>query len=154
MSWAVLLAVLLCSRGVDAGPAVGGRSMIVETVEAGGLIYDMSQAPAPRDKLAKRQDNVGDVTALPSSRLSSAAAEGTASPTGSGAIATATGTSDEKLPRPFDSSLGNNFTSQACPDFFDSFLSNQTFQDCLPLSLLLQVRPRTLHVPKPARQSL
>ncbi|GAB7358476.1 hypothetical protein MBLNU230_g2540t1 [Neophaeotheca triangularis] len=112
--------------------------MIVETVEAGGLIYDMSQAPAPRDKLAKRQDNVGDVTALPSSRLSSAAAEGTASPTGSGAIATATGTSDEKLPRPFDSSLGNNFTSQSCPVFFDSFLSNQTFQDCLPLSLLLQ----------------
>jgi len=42
------------------------------------------------------------------------------------------------LPSPFDSSLGSNFTSEACPDFFDSFLSNTTFRACVPVSLLLQ----------------
>lgn len=36
--------------------------------------------------------------------------------------------------------MGNNFTSPSCPAFFNSFLNNQTFQDCLPFSLLLQVR--------------
>jgi hypothetical protein len=57
---------------------------------------------------------------------------------------TATGTTPSgtiapsALPSPFDSSLGSNFTSQACPDFFDSFLSNTTFQACVPVSLLLQ----------------
>ncbi|TKA53928.1 hypothetical protein B0A55_12302, partial [Friedmanniomyces simplex] len=42
------------------------------------------------------------------------------------------------LPSPFDSTLGNNFTSPTCPAFFQSFLTNETFQQCLPLSLLLQ----------------
>ena len=57
---------------------------------------------------------------------------------------TATGTTPSgtvvasALPSPFDSSLGSNFTSQACPDFFDSFLSNTTFRACVPVSLLLQ----------------
>ena len=57
---------------------------------------------------------------------------------------TATGTTPSgtvvasALPSPFDSSLGSNFTSQACPDFFESFLSNTTFQACVPVSLLLQ----------------
>lgn len=43
------------------------------------------------------------------------------------------------LPRPFDTSIGNNFTTQSCPNFFNEFLNNQTFLDCLPFSLLLQV---------------
>ncbi|KAI9751830.1 MAG: hypothetical protein M4579_005874 [Chaenotheca gracillima] len=42
------------------------------------------------------------------------------------------------LPRPFDTSLGSNFTSSSCPNFFSSFLSNSTFKACLPFSLLLQ----------------
>jgi hypothetical protein len=42
------------------------------------------------------------------------------------------------LPSPFDTSLGSNFTSQACPDFFNAFLNNATFEDCRPTSLLLQ----------------
>ena len=42
------------------------------------------------------------------------------------------------LPSPFDTSLGSNFTSQACPDFFNSFLNNATFKSCVPISLLLQ----------------
>lgn len=42
------------------------------------------------------------------------------------------------LPVPFDTSLGSNFTSNSCPDYFTKFLSNGTFQACLPVSLLLQ----------------
>jgi hypothetical protein len=42
------------------------------------------------------------------------------------------------LPSPFDTSLGSNFTSQACPGFFDDFLRNATFKECHPTSLLLQ----------------
>lgn len=42
------------------------------------------------------------------------------------------------LPVPFDTSLGSNFTDSACPNYFSSFLSDETFQTCLPISLLLQ----------------
>ncbi|KAK4940523.1 hypothetical protein LTR10_019397 [Elasticomyces elasticus] len=42
------------------------------------------------------------------------------------------------LPSPFDTSIGSNFTVSSCPTFFSNFLSNSTFQSCLPVSLLLQ----------------
>lgn len=42
------------------------------------------------------------------------------------------------LPVPFDSSLGTNFTSPSCPQFFTNFLANSTFKSCTPISLLLQ----------------
>ncbi|GAM83400.1 hypothetical protein ANO11243_013880 [Dothideomycetidae sp. 11243] len=47
-------------------------------------------------------------------------------------------TANFTLPRPFDTSLGNNFTSSGCLPFFESFLSNDTFNACSPMSLLLQ----------------
>ncbi|KAF2719146.1 hypothetical protein K431DRAFT_191664, partial [Polychaeton citri CBS 116435] len=53
-------------------------------------------------------------------------------------LQTAVAPTQSPLPRPFDSSLGNNFTSPACPAFFNDFLSNPSFQACLPFSLLLQ----------------
>lgn len=65
----------------------------------------------------------------------------------SGSIATATGSSpssatsdsaDSPLPSAFDTSLGSNFTSSSCPTFFNDFLANSTYQQCTPLSLLLQ----------------
>lgn len=51
------------------------------------------------------------------------------------ALASSTSTA---LPQPFDTTLGNNFTSDACPKFFVNFLSDATFQSCYPFSLLLQ----------------
>ncbi|PGG95936.1 hypothetical protein GX51_08070 [Blastomyces parvus] len=45
---------------------------------------------------------------------------------------------NKPLPSPFDSNLGSNFTNPACEGFFHSFLGNSSFQDCLPVSLLLQ----------------
>lgn len=56
-----------------------------------------------------------------------------------GTIMTAPTSTNVPLPRPFDTSLGSNFTSASCPNFFSSFLGNSTFTSCLPLSLLLQV---------------
>lgn len=57
--------------------------------------------------------------------------------TASAALVTASSTSTS-LPRPFDTSLGNNFTQMSCPMFFNSFLSSSAFQQCMPFSLLLQ----------------
>lgn len=57
----------------------------------------------------------------------------------SSAASSASTTSSDALPRPFDTGLGNNFTTSSCPAFFKDFLSNDAFNDCVPLSLLLQV---------------
>jgi len=43
------------------------------------------------------------------------------------------------IPQPFDQSIGENFTSTTCPTFFDTFLNDTQFQECYPVSLLLQV---------------
>lgn len=43
------------------------------------------------------------------------------------------------LPTPFDTNLGNNFTSSSCPLFFSSFLNDPKMQACHPISLLLTV---------------
>ncbi|THW79661.1 hypothetical protein D6D18_09277 [Aureobasidium pullulans] len=53
-------------------------------------------------------------------------------------ISAATSGSSDALPRPFDTGLGNNFTTSTCPTFFKTFLSDETFNECVPLSLLLQ----------------
>lgn len=124
--------------------------------------------PLPRAAIQRRHDNVNSssstsalstpsTTATPtltavSSGTSNATVSGSGSsfsshsststtlslkPTASGTIPSGT-IVPSALPSPFDSSLGSNFTSQACPDFFDSFLSNTTFRACVPVSLLLQ----------------
>ncbi|GAA5840297.1 hypothetical protein JCM3766R1_001450 [Sporobolomyces carnicolor] len=41
------------------------------------------------------------------------------------------------LPQPFDSTLGTNFSSTACPSFFATFLADPEFIACAPFSLLL-----------------
>lgn len=42
------------------------------------------------------------------------------------------------LPTAFDTSIGSNFTQSTCPDFFNSFLNNQQFVDCYPMSFYLK----------------
>ena len=70
-----------------------------------------------------------------------------ATPSATTAIATDPDTSfPSGLPQPFDTSLGNNFTTPGCPAFFKTFLGDKDFQTCYPFSLLLQVRP-TLILP-------
>jgi hypothetical protein len=61
-----------------------------------------------------------------------------AASTSSSAPSVSTASSDA-LPRPFDAGLGNNFTTSSCPIFLKQFLSDNTFNECVPLSFLLQV---------------
>lgn len=67
------------------------------------------------------------------------------------AVSTATGTTTKTttaptspLPRPLDSNLSTNFTTSPdgsipCPKFLNSFLTDERFKQCYPLSMLLQV---------------
>ncbi|GAA5845950.1 hypothetical protein JCM9279_004733 [Rhodotorula babjevae] len=64
-------------------------------------------------------------TTTPTSTASSGISTSTAVPVG------------YKLPQAFDSTLGTNFSSTACPSFFATFLADPTFQSCAPFSLLL-----------------
>ncbi|BGP15983.1 hypothetical protein JCM10213v2_003976 [Rhodosporidiobolus nylandii] len=64
---------------------------------------------------------------------SHASAAGTTS-----AVSTSTAVPETyQLPEAFDSTLGTNFTSTACPSFFSTFLADSTFTSCAPFSLLL-----------------
>ncbi|KAF2771154.1 hypothetical protein EJ03DRAFT_269269 [Teratosphaeria nubilosa] len=84
----------------------------------------------------KRQDGT-TTTVTPSTSSTSDEAVATTSSTAE-TIATASSTSTG-LPQPFDTNLVNsNFTQPSCPAFFESFLSDDTFKRCLPLSMLLQ----------------
>ncbi|KAL8902364.1 MAG: hypothetical protein Q9207_004748, partial [Kuettlingeria erythrocarpa] len=53
-------------------------------------------------------------------------------------LVTAPSTESSSLPRPFDTGLGNNYTSPDCLSYMSNMLRNETFASCLPLSLLLQ----------------
>lgn len=137
LSLILLFCLLFLCRGTDAQSVYGASEVFPRE-----LLFDRSEPPPlPRMLLERRQDG-GDEssTAIASTTIrpnDDASATATATETGL-AIASPTAVAD--LPRPFDTSLGNNFTSTTCPTFFSSFLNNQTFKDCLPLSLLLQVR--------------
>lgn len=93
------------------------------------LLFDRSEPPLPLVARQESSDTSPSTTIRPQTKTS---------PTG-GSIQTAAQTAAATLPRPFDSSIGTNFTSTTCPDFFNDFLSNPTFNECLPFSLLLQV---------------
>lgn len=47
--------------------------------------------------------------------------------------------SSSPLPTPFDGGLGKNYTQPSCPAFLKNMINNDTFVQCLPFSLLLQV---------------
>jgi len=57
--------------------------------------------------------------------------------TSTAAIVAATDSTSTSLPTPFDQGFASNIT-QTCSDFMYGFLTNATFQSCLPFSLLLQ----------------
>lgn len=45
----------------------------------------------------------------------------------------------DSLPKPFDTSIGNTFHSTTCYPFFNLFLNDPDYINCLPLSAMLQV---------------
>ena len=84
-------------------------------------------------------------TPLPSTTTAPSSSSGSSTAT----VITAPASTSVPLPRPFDTSLGSNFTSSNCPNFFNYFLGNSTFNSCLPLSLLLQVSFCLFRLPPP-----
>ena len=83
----------------------------------------------------------------PATRTQSSSSTGSASSSSSSSpsatdtgIVMQPGTSPTDLPRVFDGGLGQNYTVPSCPAFLQSMLTNKTFTDCLPFSLLLQVK--------------
>jgi hypothetical protein len=101
------------------------------------LVYDRRPMPHPRMGIYVRQDDSSSSSAATTTGSSGILApSSTSSVSESIQVATPVSTS---LPRPFDTSIGNNFTESSCPQFFNNFLSNSSFQECLPFSMLLQV---------------
>ncbi|MCJ1363184.1 hypothetical protein MMC16_002291 [Acarospora aff. strigata] len=108
--------------GGDLQPRQGGDPSAVSTLEVSTSTAVLSPSPS----------SLSTTTVAPSSGLTAASSSTAPSMT------VASSTPYSPLPSPFDTSLGNNFTSASCPTFFQSFLSNSTFKSCLPFSLLLQ----------------
>ena len=132
--------ILIDTRPV---PRVGKRELRFFPRQDGSLFGSTTATPvstsgvAPASTASSSAASVPSTSAEPSS-VSSASSSST--PTASSPLMTAsTVPTNQPLPRPFDTSLGSNFTSSSCPAFFDSFLNNATFSSCLPFSLLLQV---------------
>lgn len=128
--FALLCGLLFLCQSVQAN--VHGSSLLDRE-----LVYDRRPAPKPRMGIYARQDDSSSsATTTTASSHGILAPSSTSSVSESIQVATPISTS---LPRPFDSSIGNNFTETSCPQFFNDFLSNSTFQECLPFSMLLQV---------------
>ncbi|GAA5899351.1 hypothetical protein JCM6882_009095 [Rhodosporidiobolus microsporus] len=69
---------------------------------------------------------------------STSGAARSATSTSSSSVSTSTAVpANYQLPEAFDSTIGTNFTSTACPSFFATFLADPTFTACAPFSLLL-----------------
>ncbi|KAF1991822.1 hypothetical protein K402DRAFT_416350 [Aulographum hederae CBS 113979] len=146
----LLLWSLLCSP-TDAASQKGDRrrSALASIASPGELLVDRSEPPTPPSLRMPHQERdtgtVSTVTVKPAQSTLSFGLASTAVSNGSPTTATASASiftapssaSDSPLPVPFDTNLGNNFTSTTCPNFFDSFLNNADFKTCYPFSLLL-----------------
>ena len=130
-------------------------------LEREGLIHlDVSEPPKPENnRIELRQESSTELSTASTSSTESSSTTSTEATLTSSSIALSTGdhqstlastrtsTSSTQtpvtviptpLPSPFDTSIGSNFTSQACPNFFTSFLGDSKFISCVPVSLLLQ----------------
>ncbi|KAL2863929.1 uncharacterized protein BJX67DRAFT_232929 [Aspergillus lucknowensis] len=54
--------------------------------------------------------------------------------------------SSSPFPTTFDTSLSNNFTSDTCGDFFNTFLADSTFTNCHAISTLLRDSSSFFHI--------
>ena len=146
------LILILCDSvtALDArSRTLGDRSELRRLARRGEILVDRSEPPTPQMRQRRQDTSPSDLPSaiLPSSLTPTSTLGGssetnspsrtTASKTSTFATASPTST-QSPLPSPFDGSLGNNFTSPSCPAFFQNFLSNTSFSQCLPFSLLLQ----------------
>jgi hypothetical protein len=149
----LLFVLVLFLNGVAAQERV--HPALQKLARKGELLFDRNPAPdSPHRRILMGRAAAASSTSAVSAAATlveataSESASGTAAATLSAAfsaaasstgIATAPGSKTSALPQPFDTSLGNNFTSTACPTYFTKFLADSTFQQCYPFSLLLQV---------------
>ena len=128
-SWVVvvLFSILICCQQVEAGKPHGSRRLARKTE----LVVDRSTVPEPRMRLKPRKEH------------RQAHKHAQKAKTAEKQLKTDTRPAQVSLPHPFDTTLGNNFTTPSCPTFFNNFLNSDSFNDCLPFSLLLQVWPNT-----------
>lgn len=124
-SWLLLVVVglLLCCQQADGKTHAAHR--LQRRTE---LVFDKGVPPEPRVRLKPRNEALHE----PGHKSHGRKADDSG-------LQKAVESSQIPLPQPFDTSLGNNFTAPSCPTFFNSFLTNDTFNNCLPFSLLLQV---------------
>ncbi|KAH9829615.1 hypothetical protein Tdes44962_MAKER09104, partial [Teratosphaeria destructans] len=145
--WLALFVVcflMCCGRGVRAEKPRGRYAAVASPwylEDNAELVFDRSEAPAkPMIFHEKRQEGNPTTVTPPTSSAPDGAVATTSSTVET--IATAS-SSSTALPQPFDTNLVlSNFTQPSCPAFFQSFLSNDTFKECLPFSsplLLSQV---------------
>ncbi|MCJ1316640.1 hypothetical protein MMC15_001961 [Xylographa vitiligo] len=131
--------ILIDTRPV---PRVGKRDLRFFPRQDGSLFGSTTATPLSTSGVAPASTASSSAASVPSSSANPSTAPSASSsstPTASSPLMTAsTVPTNAPLPRPFDTSLGSNFTSSSCPAFFDSFLNNATFGSCLPFSLLLQ----------------
>lgn len=125
-SWVliVLFSILLCCQHVEAGKLHGSRRL----ARKNSLVFDKRVAPKPHPRIKSREEH------------NQSHKQGNKHKSNDTALLTDPSVPDSALPHPFDTSLGNNFTAPSCPTFFNNFLKSKDFNDCLPFSLLLQVR--------------
>lgn len=109
----------------------------------GGLLVDHSDRPEPPFfQRMQRRDNKDDTSVSSSSSYAPIQASTATLLTTNAAATSSSGivaASPTALPQVFDSNIGNNFTSQTCPTFFESLMTDDNFQECYPLSLLITV---------------
>jgi len=152
------MASLTSAYDMEFDPQTAETLFFKQLEQVGQIYIDQSEPPTMAGmSLDRRQDSAASTspsgatamaTSAPSSGSSDSAPQTTAvlstetSALASTAISSSIGPSvtvvTTPLPSPFDTSLGSNFTTTACPNYFNNFLSNSTFRSCEPVSLLLQ----------------
>jgi hypothetical protein len=108
--------------------------------EENGVWMMLSKEEVELRRLAKRQfENPTQEESEPSATTTFQIAVSTTT----GTATKATNAATSPLPRPLDSNLSTNFTTSSdgsipCPKFINSFLTDERFKQCYPLSMLLQ----------------
>jgi len=122
---------------VDPNPPEDPKSWILATEHDDLLRRSFDQRNANNDNQRRASRTSESTTMITTSRPS--ATKGASSGTSSSGIAVET-EPVSPLPAPFDQGFAGNITD-SCSTFMYGFLTNATFQACLPFSLLLQVSP-------------
>ncbi|OBT87962.1 hypothetical protein VE02_04513 [Pseudogymnoascus sp. 03VT05] len=87
----------------------------------------------------RKEGEKSTTTSAPSKTSTKSSSSTTISSSTTDSVATATPTNTTAdLPKPFDSNIGADFASEECPAFIATFLAKPEFQDCYPVSLLLE----------------